>query len=228
MWGWGGGGWGGGVGGGGRPAREGARGALAVRYGQEGYRLLEAARAPAAPSWLRGLPAMQALRAIWVQQFYRDISPAGEKVTRREAGEHGLPPGRLLLHSPCDPAVRYSAKRGKGWHGYKVHVSETCSHPHRDDPRTGRPAVPNLITNVATTPAHGPHVSMTGPVHDLLAARDLTPGDHVTDSGYASADLLAAARARGITLIGPLPAHTSPQARDGGDASGLFPTRRDR
>src|SRR5260370_1976 len=118
---------------------------------------------------------MQALRAIWVQQFYRDISPAGEKVTRREAGEHGLPPGRLLLHSPCDTAVRYSEKRGKGWHGYKVHVSETCSDPAGDDPRTGRPAVPNLITNVATTPAHLPAASMTGPAHATPPAPDPTP-----------------------------------------------------
>jgi hypothetical protein len=32
-----------------------------------------------------------------VQQYYRSIDEQGEKVIRREASEHGLPPGRLRL-----------------------------------------------------------------------------------------------------------------------------------
>jgi transposase len=204
------------------PGSEAGREALAGQYGRDGYRLLDAVRAPGAPPWLRGLPAVEALRAIWVQQYYRDISEHGEKVIRREPGEHGLPPGHLAIQSPYDTDVRYSVKRSTRWHGYKVHVSETCSDPAGDDPETGRPAVPNMITNAATTTATVPDVAMTGLVHDMLEARDLAPGEHAIDSGYISADLLLGARARGITLIGPVLADTSPQARTGGYTAGQF------
>jgi hypothetical protein len=205
------------------PASETGRRDLAVRYGKDGYRLLEAVRAPGAPPWLRGLPAVQALRAIWVQQYYRDISEHGKQVIqRREPGEHGLPPGHLTIQSPCDTDVRYSVKRSTRWHGYKVHITETCSDPAGDDPETGRPAVPNLITNIATTPATLPDIAMTEPVHGMLAARDLAPGEHAADSGYISAGLLLSARARGITLIGPVLADTSSQARTGGYTADQF------
>ena len=62
---------------------------------------------------------------------------------------------------------------------------------------------------------------MTEPVHHALARRGLPPGEHAADSGYASADLLLAARARGITLLAPVPPDSSPQARSGG-RRGLF------
>ena len=195
---------------------------LAVRYGRDGYLLLEAVRAPDAPGWLGGLPAVETLRQVWVQQYYRVIDEDGEKVMRREAGEHGLPPGRSAIVSPYDTAARYSEKRGKGWKGYKVHLSETCSQAADDDPVTGRPAVPNLITGVATTKASVPDAVMTEPVHDMLAAAGLAPGEHAVDCGYTSADLLLAARARGITLLGPLQAATSSQARTGGYTAADF------
>ena len=63
---------------------------------------------------------------------------------------------------------------------------------------------------------------MTGPVQDMLAAAGLAPGEHAADAGYASADLLLAARARGITLLAPLPADHSPQARAGGYTADMF------
>jgi transposase len=204
------------------PGSETRRTALAVQYGKDGYHLLEAVRAPGAPGWLRELPAVETLRATWVQQYYRVIDEHGEKVVRREASEHGLPPGRLQIVSPYDTAARYSEKHGKGWLGYKVHLSETCSQAAGDDPDTGRPAAPNLITSVATTEAAVPDVAMTGPVHDMLDAAGLLPGEHAVDAGYTSGDLLLAARARGITLIGPLLADTSPQARAGGYTTGAF------
>src|ERR1017187_6581405 len=114
------------------PASETARSKLAGQYGRDGYHLLEAVHAPGAPGSLRELPAIQALRAIWVQQYYRVIDEHGEKVIRREPSEHGLPPGRLKLVSPYDLDARYSEKRGKGWEGYKVHLSETCDEPEPD------------------------------------------------------------------------------------------------
>jgi len=53
---------------------------LAVRYGRDGYHLLRQVHDPGAPGWLAGLPAVQALRRIWIQQFCLDVSAGGEKV----------------------------------------------------------------------------------------------------------------------------------------------------
>src|SRR6266581_2640897 len=139
------------------PASETARKKLAVQYGKDGYHLLDAVRAPGAPGWLRELPAVEALRVIWVQQYYRVIDERGEQVTRREASEHGLPPGRTAVVSPYDLDARYSEKHGRSWLGYKVHLTETCGTAADDDPRTGLALVPNLITHVATTHAAVPH-----------------------------------------------------------------------
>lgn len=164
---------------------------------------------------------MQALRAVWVQQYYRVIDEHGEKVVGREASEHGLPPGRARIVSPYDLDARYSEKHGKSWLGYKVHVTETCSRAD-DDVTAGRPAAPNLITSAATTQASVPDAAMTAPIHDMLGAGGLLPGEHAVDSGYTSADLLLAARAQGITLLGPLLANVSPQARAGGYATDAF------
>ncbi len=82
--------------------------------------------------------------------------------------------------------------------------------------------MPNLVTNVATSHAAVPDVVMTEPVHDMLDAAGLLPAVHAVDAGYTSGDLLLAARARGITLLGPLVADTSPQARAGGYTAAAF------
>jgi len=193
------------------------RAELAVQYGRDGYLLLRQVRGPGAPGWLRDLPAVEALRRIWVQQFCLEQGEGGEKVIWRGDGQ-GLPPGRTALVSPYDLDVRYSEKRGRGWAGYKVHISETCHEPGTDGGR----AAPNLITGTLTTPAPTADSEMTGPVHDALAARGLLPGEHAADSGYASGELLLAARARGITLLAPLRAGSSPQSRSGGYTADMF------
>jgi transposase len=200
------------------PESQTAREELAVQYGRDGYWLLEQVHAADAPGWLAELPAVQALRRIWIQQYYRD----GEKVIRREEREHGLPPGRDRIVSPYDRDARYSEKHGMSWLGYKGHFTETVSDPADDDPDTGRPAVPNLVTDVQTTHAAVPDVVMTGPVHDNLEASGLLPGEHAVDSGYVSADLLVSSRLRGVTLLGPLLADTSAQARGGGYTADMF------
>ena len=204
------------------PASQAKRDALAVRYGRDGYRLLEAVRGPGAPGWARDLPAVQVLRRVWVQQYYREIGERGEKVQRRERDQHGLPPGRARIVSPYDTDARYSEKRGRGWAGYKAHLTETISDGADDDPVTGCPAVPNLITNVATTAAPVTDHEMTGPVHDSLDDHGLLPGEHAVDSGYASADQLIAARQRGITLLGPLLSGAPPGGHPGGYTAAAF------
>jgi transposase len=199
------------------PAGKAARAELAGQYGRDGYHLLRQVHAPAAPGWLAGLPAVQALRRIWIQQFCLEQGRGGEKVIWR-GDEQGLPPGRSRLVSPYDLDVRYAEKRGQGWTGYKVHISETC---HQPDGGGRRPA-PNGITSTATTLAPVTDVEMTEPVHGTLAARGLLPGEHAADTGYASGALLLAARARGITLLTPLAADGSWQARSGGYTAAMF------
>jgi hypothetical protein len=131
---------------------------------------------------------------------------------------HGLPPGERRIVSPYDPDARNSVKRDTAWAGYKVHLSETCCEPGPGGARTA----PNLITAVATTLASVPDVVIPEPVHDLLDAAGLLPAEHVADAGYASADLLIAARARGVALIGPLLTGHSAQARNGGYTADAF------
>ena len=55
-----------------------------------------------------------------------------------------------------------------------------------------------------------------------MAAAGLMPAEHVVDAGYTSADLLLGARARGITLLGPLLSGSPPQARSGGYTAEAF------
>ena len=201
------------------------RAELAVQYARDGYWLLERLQAPDAPPGARDLPAVRVLRTVLIQQFYRGDGETGQEVIWREEeknGGYGLPPGRARIVSPYDPDARYGEKRGKGWLGYKAHYTETVSDPAGDDRATGRPARPNIVTGAQITRAAVHDVKMTGPVHDQHEQRGLAPGEHAVDSGYASAEELIAARERGITLIGPLPADTSRQARAGGYTADMF------
>src|ERR671913_144174 len=54
------------------PQEEAARAGLAVTVGADGFALLEAVHAADAPGWLRQVPAVQTLRVVWIQQYYRD------------------------------------------------------------------------------------------------------------------------------------------------------------
>jgi transposase len=207
------------------PASETRRRELMARYGEDGYYLLEQACGPGAPGWLRELPAIEALRRIWIQQFYREVTGGRQEVRRREKlpGGDGLPPGRDCLISPYDLDARYSVKRDHGWEGYKVHFTETCDAPRAPagtgqgpGPDEGRGDRPNLITAVTTTEATVSDAAMTTPVHQQLAGRQLLPGEHLVDSGYPSAGLIVhAARTFGITLVSPLLLDNSAQARAG-------------
>ena len=108
------------------------------------------------------------------------------------------------------------------WNGYKVHVTETCdtsgngSTGADGDADGDAVAAPQLITNVETTDATVPDNQMTEPIHARLAGRGLLPAEHYVDSGYPSAQLLVSSLAGfGISLVTPMLADTSPQARAG-------------
>jgi transposase len=204
------------------PGSQAARRDLMIRYATDGYYLLEQVHGPGAPGWLRELPAVQALRRIWIQQYYREVTGGRQEVRRREKLPEGdgLPPGRDRLISPYDLDARYSIKRETGWGGYKVHFTETCdapgTQPGADPEPGGRGDRPNLITGVATTEATVSDAAMTTAIHQQLEERHLLPGEHLVDSGYPSADLIIhAARVFGITLVSPMLLDTSAQARAG-------------
>ena len=148
-----------------------------------------------------------------------------EVVRRREKrtpeGGDGLPPGGgMRIASPYGTDARRGARRDEFRLGYKLRITDACD---------GRPpcscagrcrrgcaaaAFPNLITDVATTPATVTGNTMTGVIDDHLAAAELAPARHYPGSGYLSAEILAGERRRhGIALAGPLLAGTSAQAR---------------
>lgn len=209
---------------------------LALTYARDGYALIHAVYDPAAPAWLRQVEAVQVLRIVLLQNYLIVTDAKGrEVVKRREADVEGLPPGGSRLTSPYDTDARWGVKRDTFWNGYKIHLTETChDDPPPAGPGAGRPAAgdrdpagtggpaaadrppPNLITNVATTDASVADAAMTAAIHQQLTARGLGPHEHYVDSGYPSARLVAdAARLHGITLVSPMLADVSRQAREG-------------
>jgi transposase len=181
---------------------------MVVRVGVDGFDLLDAVHAASAPAWLREIPAVVTLRTVWIKQYHRTITQGRQEVAWRE--EKDLPSSRQRICSPYDTDARYATKRGSGWEGYKIHLTETC-----DD--TAATGLPHVITNVATTDATVTDVERLEQVHADLARRDLLPSEHIVDAGYTSAELMVGAqRDFGISLLGPLRVDNSPQARTGG------------
>lgn len=167
------------------------REALALAIGADGYQIMAWVRALDAPLHLRHLPALEALRQIWVQQFYRSTIPGAEEICWRTPENE--PPSALLIQSPYDLEARYSTKRETHWVGYKLHVTETC-----DGDR------PDLITQVLTTAATTQDSVMGAAIQQDLADRDLLPATHLLDSGYVHADLLVSAQHdHNVDVVGP-------------------------
>ncbi len=160
--------------------------------GQDGHALLTAALDPAAPGWLRQVPAVETLRRVWVQQFYL-------------SAEHGIPPSSIFLSSPYDIDAHLGRKRTTKWIGYKAHLTETCD--------AGKP---HLITHVQTMAAPVADAEATTPAHTALQDKGLLPAVHLVDTGYLDAELLVATRRDfGIDLAGPARADERWQAREG-------------
>ena len=181
------------------PKGEVARRELAVSIGADGHRLLAAVYAPAAPMGLRDLPAVQALRRTWVQQF----SLQEDRVSWRDRAD--LPPARTRIHSAYDTDASFGDKRTTTWIGYKAHFTETCDAD-----------APHVITHVVTTPAPVPDTAVTAPLHAALAGKSLLPRTHFIDAGYVDADLLLDIGAEHeVELISPIRPDASWQAKAG-------------
>lgn len=181
------------------PKGQAEREALAAQIGRDGFQLLGAVYAPDAPPWLRELPAVEALRRIWLQQYY---APDDDGSARwRRSGD--LPPAARMISSPHDPEARYSYKRTTTWIGYKAQVTETCD-----------PDVPHLITHVQTTPATTPDREQLPSIHQALATKGLLPAEHLVDAGYPDAEILVNSRAaHNVRVLGPVPPDTAWQAQ---------------
>lgn len=170
---------------------------------------------------LRELPAVEVLRRVLVQNYRITTDTTGREVIgAREAGTDGLPPGRTRLSSPYDTGTRWAAKGDElRWNGYKVHVTQTCDTPGPTPGGGGDSGGgdrPDIIAGVAATDATVPDTKMPEPIHAAPAARDLLCAGHYLGSGYPPAALvLDSLRRWGITLVTPLLADQSRQARAG-------------
>jgi transposase len=191
------------------PKTEAARAALAAEIGADGRRLLGAINAATDRPELTRLPKIEILRQVWATQY------AEEEGHLRWRATDALPPCAEQICSPYDPDARYSTKREADWVGYKVQLTETC-----DEACMG----PHLVTNVETTPATTPDDNMVAVVHASLERRGLLPSEHLVDKGYTDSHVLVdGPRRYGTTIVGPVAADTSWQARvEGGLTKAAF------
>lgn len=167
------------------PKGEQPRQASAHLVGTDGYALLDALDAKDAPGWLREVPAVETLRRIWMQPFYR--APAG--VRWRTAAE-GLPPAARMLSSPSDLDAHDAKQDTTSWVGDKVHLTESCE-----------PEQPHLITHVEITAGPVADAAVTNAIHEQLQAKQLLPRLHMVDTGSLDADLLVTSqRDSGVEL----------------------------
>ena len=181
------------------PKGEVARAALGEQIGTDGHALLAAIYAPAAPAWLRELPAVQTLRQAWVHQFLIE----DDVVRWRKAAD--LPPASTRFDSPYDTDARYSSKRSTTWTGDKVHVTETCDTD-----------APHLIVHVETTPVPVTDSDLTAPIQQALVDKGLAPATHLADAGDVDADLRVTSQTQhGIERLGPVRPDVSWQVKAG-------------
>jgi len=170
---------------------------LAERIGNDGYHLLAASEQAKDMPWLQEVPAVDALRQVWEQQFVQQQGQA----QLRPGGT--LPPAAEMINSPYDVEARYSRHRQIEWTGYRVHLTETCEEDK-----------PLIVTNVETTPATTPDSEVTDTIHRHLDEKNLLPGEHIVDAGYVDADELATGESEyGVDLLGPVSKDTSWQAK---------------
>lgn len=184
------------------PKETSKRNALTLVIGADGYELMDALWRDASVRALLALPAVEILRQIWIQHYYRCTATGLEEIRWRDTADQ--PPTAQLIQSPYDLDARYGTKRDMNWVGYKVHLSETCDGDQ-----------PHLITQVTTTLATTSDFVMGEAIEQDLADRDLLPGSHLVDSGYVVAELLVSGpRKHQIDVVGPPLGSSSRQHRE--------------
>jgi len=170
------------------PKGKDARRAYAVQVGADGMQFLADLWDPEAPPDVRSLPAIEALRRVWVQQY---VVIEGQ-IRLRAPNE--MPGAAAEIESPYEPDARYGAKREQHWVGYKAHLTETCDEE-----------MPHLLTHVATTVAPSADVEHLAVIQQDLAHADRLPALHLVDGGYIRApNLIASRNDYQIDLVGPI------------------------
>lgn len=161
-----------------------------LKTGQDGFWLLEQVGASGTEA-IKALEELRTMQTVWEQRYHR---VEGKVVL----GGNGVDAKDRIV-TPHDVGVRVGQKRGKTWHGDKVHVSETTQAEEQD-----------FITDMTRGNAAGGDVEALPEIQDRLEEREVPPGEQYTDSGYISGKQIAESAKRGITLIGPPLADTSP------------------
>ena len=189
------------------------REAYARAVGEDGFALLDRLDEPATPEGLGRLPAVELLRQVWARQFVREggAPPGGGSVRPRGKGDPL--PSAEPVESPYDPQARFRTRSGTSWTGYVVHLTETC-----EDDKV------NLLTHAMTTVATVHEARCTAAIHQALAGKGLTPGQHLVDAAYVDAELLVRGRKElGIELLGPPRPNSSWQGKvEGGPTIDRF------
>jgi transposase len=181
------------------PTGQARREELACIIGRDGYTLLLAIYAADAPAWLRGVPAVDTLRRVWIQQY--QLVEGGVQWRASE----DIPSATTFISSPYDLDAHYAKKRTTQWVGYKVHITETCE----DD-------LPHLVTQVETMAGPIADGDATPVIHQNLERRGLLPQTHLVDTGYLDAGLLVSSQQDfAVDLFGPTRPNRHWQARAG-------------
>jgi transposase len=179
------------------PKTDKAREELGQRIGADGKFLLK--KIEEEQGWLGELPEVLILKQVFEEQFEE-----GKKGPRLR-GPKDQRNGAERVGSPHDVDARNAAKRGKGWFGYKVHITETCEE-----------GGPYLITNVETTAATTNDAVVLPQIHESLRERGFKPEEHLVDGGYFNADVMVRSlETHAIKVISRASQDTSWQAREG-------------
>jgi hypothetical protein len=176
------------------------RAAYARAVGEDGFALLDRLDRPEAPEGLGRLPTIEVLRRVWERHFVRGPAepPAGGASVRLK-GKDDPPPAAEPVESPYDAAARFRTRSGTAWTGYVVHLSETC----QDD-------MVHLLTHAMTTVATVHEARCTAAIHQALAGKGLTPGEHLVDAAYVDAALLVRCREELASISSARPGQTRP------------------
>jgi transposase len=163
--------------------------------GDDGQRLLDLLDAADAPPDLKELQSVGLLRTVWSQQFER----IDGSMQFRPKGGIG---GGERIETPYDPEARWSEKRGNGWVGYKLQVTETedADQPH-------------LITDIAVTTATQYDGTALPAIRERQQQRGVLPRERYADCGYISGTMIADGKPLGEDLIGPMRTASTPQSR---------------
>jgi len=96
-----------------------------------------------------------------------------------------------VIESPHETEARYATKRGQGWIGYKIQVTESC-----DDDR------PHLVVDLEPTAALDNDSPELAHIQARLQKQGTTPSEQYVDQGYMSGKNLVNSAELGICLMG--------------------------